>query len=120
MASQCPVREETHLELPELVALGDGPLGRAALERRSQYCRERVGSSHSTLIAVPMMSGDRLLGVLALGARVSRPIGRNELLLLQAFSNRVGEVLASRGDVSDPLAVAMERFRASWSASRPR
>jgi DNA-binding CsgD family transcriptional regulator len=107
-------------ELPELVALGDGTLGRAALERRSQFCEEGVGSSHSTLIAVPIMGGGRLLGVIALGARVSRPIGRNELLLLQAFSNRVGEVLASGGDVTGPLAGAIERFRASWSASRSR
>lgn len=114
------VRETHGLELPELVALGDGPLGRAALERRSQFCQEGVGSSHSTLIALPMMGGGRLLGVIALVARVSRPIGRNELLLLQVFSNRVGEVLASGGDVSGPLAGAMEHFRASWSAGRPR
>jgi DNA-binding CsgD family transcriptional regulator len=114
------VRETHGFELPELVALGDGALGRAALERRPQFCQEGVGSSHSTLIAMPMMGGGRLLGVIALGARVSRPIGRNELLLLQAFSHRVGEVLASGGDVSGPLAGAMEHFRASWSAGRPR
>ena len=112
------VTEDTHgFELPELVALGDGTLGRAALERRSQFCQEGVGSSRSTLIAVPIMGGGRLLGVIALGARVSRPIGRNELLLLQAFANRVGDVLASGGDVKGPLAGAMEGFRVSWSAA---
>jgi DNA-binding CsgD family transcriptional regulator len=111
------VTESHGFELPELVALGDGTLGRAALERRSQFCQEGVGSSRSTLIAVPIMGGGRLLGVIALSARVSRPIGRSELLLLQAFANRVGDVLASGGDVSGPLAGAMEGFRASWSAA---
>ena len=111
------VTETRGLHLPELVALGDGTLGRAALERRTQFGQEGVGSSRSTLIAVPVMGGGRLLWVIALGARVSRPIGRNELLLLQAFANRVGDVLASGGDVKGPLAAAMEGFRASWSAA---
>jgi DNA-binding CsgD family transcriptional regulator len=111
------VTETLGFELPVLVALGDGTLGRAALERRSQFCQEGVGSSRATLIAVPIMAGGRLLGVMALGARVSRPISRSEMLLLQAFSNRVGEVLATGGDVTRPLVRTMEHFRASWSAA---
>jgi DNA-binding CsgD family transcriptional regulator len=111
------VTETLGFELPALVALGAGTLGRAALERRSQLSQEGVGPSRGTLIAVPITSGGRLLGVIALGARASRPIGRTELLLLQAFSNRVGEVLAEGGDVGRPLARAMERLRASWSAA---
>ena len=109
--------EPLGLELPELVALGDGTLGRAALERRSQLSQDRLGATRGTLIAAPIMGGGRLLGVIALGARVSRPISRSELLLLQAFSNRVGEVLARGGDLNRALAQAMEGFRASWSAA---
>jgi DNA-binding CsgD family transcriptional regulator len=114
---QVAATEMLGFKLPVRVALGDGTLGRAALERRSQFCQEGVGSSRSTLIAVPIVGGRRLLGVIALGARVSRPISRSELLLLQALSNRVGEVLATGGDVNRPLVEAMESFRASWSAA---
>ena len=49
-----------------------------------------------------MIGGGRLLGVIALAARVSRPVGRSELLLLQAFANRVGEILLAGGDVDAP------------------
>jgi hypothetical protein len=64
-----------------------------------------------------MIGSGRLVGVIALGARVSRPIGRNELLLLQAFANRVGEVLLAGGDIGRRLDRAMQRFQASWSGS---
>jgi DNA-binding CsgD family transcriptional regulator len=112
------VTETPGLELPALVALGDGILGRAALERRPQLSHENDGCPRGTLIAAPIMGGGRLLGVIALGARGSRPISRSEQLLLQTLSNRVGEVLAMGGDVTRPLARAMEQFRASWSAAR--
>ncbi len=105
-------------ELPEEVALGDGPLGRAALERRSQLLQDSsAGSGRGALIAAPMLGSGRLVGVIALAARVSRPIGRSELLLLQAFANRVGEIVAQGGDAGPRLERAMDRFRASWSAS---
>ena len=54
--------------------------------------------------------------MIALVARVSRPVGRSELLLLQAFANRVGEILIAGGDVDQRLERAMDSFRASWSA----
>jgi DNA-binding CsgD family transcriptional regulator len=110
------VTETLGIELPALIALGDGTLGRTALERRPQ-CQEGVGSSRATLMAVPIMASGRLLGVTALGARISRPISRSELLLLQAFSNRVGELLATGGDITRPLLRALEQFRTSWSAA---
>jgi DNA-binding CsgD family transcriptional regulator len=104
-------------ELPTRVTLGEGMLGRAALERRSQLCQEGVDSSSVTLIAAPITGGGTPLGVIALSARLSRPISRSELLLLQAFSNRIGEVLATGGDVRRRLVRAMDQFRSAWSAA---
>ena len=105
--------ESGGLELPTEVALGEGTLGRAALERRAQLLQAPggEGSGRGAMIAAPMIGGGRLVGVIALSARVSRPIGRNELLLLQAFANRVGEVLLAGGDVG-------RASTARWSASR--
>lgn len=111
--------DATGLELPAEIALGDGPLGRAALERRAQMLQGPASKSsgRGALIAAPMVGGGRLLGVIALTARASRPIGRSELLLLQAFANRVGEVLLAGGDVDRRLERAMQRFQASWSSA---
>jgi DNA-binding CsgD family transcriptional regulator len=105
--------------LPEDVALGDGALGRVALERRSQLVHGPAagGSSNGAMLAAPMISGGRLFGVIALAARVSRPIGRSELLLLQAFSVRVGDILLAGQEVDRRLDRAMERFRGSWSTA---
>jgi hypothetical protein len=111
------VTETLRDELPALVALGDGTLGRAALKRRSQLCEQVVDSSRATLVAVPITADGRLLGVITVSTRISRPISRSELLLLEAFSSRVGQVLATGGDGSRPLARALERFRTSWSAA---
>jgi DNA-binding CsgD family transcriptional regulator len=111
-------RGVTALALPEEVALGDGALGRTALERRAQLVRGPgdEGSGRGALIAAPLIGGGRVLGVIALAARASRPVGRREMLLLQAFANRVGEVvLAGGGDIGSRLERAMERFQASWS-----
>ena len=75
--------------------------GDAALERRAQLVRATgsEASGRGALIAAPIIGRGRLLGVIALGDRVSRPIGRSELFLLQAFANRVGEILRTGGDV---------------------
>ena len=106
--------------MPENVSLGEGALGRAALERRAQLLQDPGGGtpvSGGALIAAPMLAGGRLLGVIALAARVSRPIGRSELLLLQAFATRVGEILVAGADVGPRLERALARFRASWSGA---
>jgi DNA-binding CsgD family transcriptional regulator len=107
---------EGPVTLEDVVALGDGPLGRAALERRAQLLQDTsIGDSRGALIAAPMVGGGRLLGVIALRPRSSRPTGRSEMLLLQAFANRVAEVVLDGSDVEDRLARAMDRFSASWS-----
>jgi DNA-binding CsgD family transcriptional regulator len=110
------VAGEADVGFPESVALGDGALGRAALDRRAQLLQDRNLAS-GAVIAAPMVGAGRLLGVIALAPRISRPIGRSELLLLQAFATRVGEVLVSGGDVTRRLDRAMDRFRTSWSAA---
>jgi DNA-binding CsgD family transcriptional regulator len=103
-------------ELPATVALGEGALGRAGLDRRAQLLQDR-SLAGGALITAPIIGAGRLLGVIALAPRISRPVGRSELLLLQAFATRVGEVLVAGTDVSRRLERAMERFRASWSAA---
>lgn len=104
-----------HHQLPKHFALGEGALGRAALERRVQVGGGAGGPG--ALIAAPVIGKGRLVGVLTFEARLSRPVGRSEMLLLRAFATRVGEVLAAGDDVERRLDRAAERFRASWSAS---
>lgn len=108
--------ERRELDLPATATLGDGPLGRAALDRRAQLL-QAPGASRGALIAAPVIGGGRMLGVIALATRASRPVGRSELLLLQVFASRVGEVLAAGIEVEARLERSMERFRASWSAA---
>jgi hypothetical protein len=65
-----------------------------------------------------MISGGKLVGVICLTTRPSRLTGRGELLLLQAFANRVGELLVSPGaDQSRRLKETLERFRTSWTTA---
>lgn len=105
-------------QLPEMIPLGHGALGRVALERRAQLLHgpgETAGEG--SLIAAPILADGRMLGLLALVARVSRPAGRTEMLLLQALANHVGEVLVTGGEVGTRLEQAMRRFRSSWSVA---
>jgi DNA-binding CsgD family transcriptional regulator len=106
---------------PERVSLGEGALGRAALERRAQVIQgsgSRGDFRGRSTICAPMISAGRLVGVICLTARPSRLTGRGELLLLQAFANRVGEILVSPGtDQSRRLKETLGRFRASWSTA---
>ncbi len=106
---------------PERVSLGQGTLGRAALERRAQLVHGSGSSGDArgrTTIYAPMIPSGRLVGVICLTTRPSRLTGRGELLLLQAFANRVGEILVSSGgDPPGRLKETLERFRASWSAA---
>ena len=92
---------------PERVSLGQGTLGRAALERRAQLVHGSGSSGDArgrTTIYAPMIPSGRLVGVICLTTRPSRLTGRGELLLLQAFANRVGEILVSAG--GDPPGAA--------------
>lgn len=102
--------------LADQVALGDRGLGRVALERRTRVLTG-AGNDAGTLLAAPLTGGGRLVGVIALVARASRPVGRRELLLLNALAARVGEILANDEDVGPQLESAIERFRGSWSSA---
>jgi Bacterial regulatory proteins, luxR family/GAF domain len=105
--------------LPQTVALGEGPLGKVALGRRAQLLSGLTSGSSdgSGVLGAPILADGRLLGVLALATRTSRPTGRSELLLLQALANRIGEILRNGSDVDRQLDRAIERFSASWSAA---
>jgi DNA-binding CsgD family transcriptional regulator len=97
---------------PELT-LGDPGIGRVALERRARLISGSK-SGAAPLIAAPMNAGGRMTGVLALGVRPSRPTSRRELLLIEAFANRVAEILAGGLDAG-ALRLALQRFKASWT-----
>jgi DNA-binding CsgD family transcriptional regulator len=106
-------------EQPATLALGEGPIGRAALERRSQIVPAR-GAETGAMIVAPLLAGNRLIGALALATRSSRPTGRRELLLLQALAGRIGELVQKGGpNVASGLEQALNGFRASWSSPRP-
>jgi hypothetical protein len=103
--------------LPDFLALGEGPIGRAALERRAQIVLLATGPGSRAAIVAPMVTG-RLVGMICLTVRASRPAGRAELLLAQAFATRLGELVTSPASrVEAQLQTAVERFRASWTAS---
>jgi DNA-binding CsgD family transcriptional regulator len=107
---------------PEVIALGEGPIGRAALERRAQLVLLDHPASQSAAargaIVAPMVAG-RLIGLICFAVRASRPTGRADLLLTQAFATRLAEVLTAvgNGGIESQLVTAVERFRASWTAT---
>jgi len=107
---------------PEVIALGEGPIGRAGLERRAQLVLLDHPPSQSAarrgVIVAPMVAG-RLVGLICFAVRASRPTGRADLLLTQAFATRLAEVLTAvgNGGIDSQLATAVERFRASWTAT---
>lgn len=104
-------------DAPETLALGEGPLGRAALERRPQIV-QAPGAEAGAMLVAPLLDGNRLIGVLGLATRRSRPTGRQELLLLQALAARLGELVQSGGpQVAAGLERALEGFRASWASA---
>ena len=98
---------------PNEVTLGDPGIGRVALERRARLIGATQAGSHP-LLASPMTAGGRLTGVLALGIRPSRPASRRELLLIEAFANRIADIISSGSDPA-ALRLALQRFRASWT-----
>jgi DNA-binding CsgD family transcriptional regulator len=105
---------------PSTLALGEGPLGRAALERRAQIV-PAPGAEAGAMIVAPLLDSGRLIGVLGLATRPSRATGRQELLLLQALAGRIGELIQTGGPrVAIGVEQALDGFRASWaSATRP-
>jgi DNA-binding CsgD family transcriptional regulator len=111
------VVERTGAEsLPPSIALGEGPLGRAALERRAQIL-QAPGAETGAMIVAPLLDGNRLIGVLGLAVRPSRPTGRKELLLLQALAGRLAELIGGGQEIGPGAEQALEGFRASWAAA---
>jgi DNA-binding CsgD family transcriptional regulator len=103
---------------PRELILGEGGAGRAALERRARLVTASSGDSGTApMLVSPMVAGGRLTGVLCLEVRSSRPTSRRELLLLEAFGNRIADILASGGDPAPALRTALGRFRASWTGT---
>ena len=104
----------------EELTLGEGSIGRVALERRARLVSAPVEdgkSSGAPLLVTPMVSSGKLTGILCLKVRSSRPTSRRELLLLEAFGNRIAEILAASGDLTPGLRSALQRFRASWTGT---
>ena len=106
--------EEDGLSLRRAAAMRRGRRPTASLPSASRSAKERwaarrwsaaLSSSTArapratpvgrTTIYAPMVSSGKLVGVICLTTRPSRLTGRGELLLLQAFANRVGEILVS-------------------------
>jgi DNA-binding CsgD family transcriptional regulator len=107
-----------HADPPENLALGEGTLGRAALQPHSQIVADSSTPGGNGMIVAPMLGAGRLVGVLGLTTRPSRPTGRQELLLLQAFAGRLAEVVDAGGErAPERLHTALERFRATWAAA---
>jgi DNA-binding CsgD family transcriptional regulator len=110
--------EDSRPEPPENLALGEGTLGRVALERRSQIVADASTPGGSGMIVAPMLGSTRLVGVIGMTTRPSRPIGRQELLLLQVFAGRIAQLIEAGGDhVPERLRTALDRFRVSWAAA---
>ena len=105
-----------HTGLPREVVLGESGIGRVALERRTQLVTTPV-TGNGPVLATPMVGSGRLMGVICVGVRPSRPVSRREMLLLEAFAHRVGEVLATEPEPVLQLQRAVQRFRASWTGT---
>lgn len=103
------------------IHLGEGPVGRAALERTPQLVHGDGPPDARTgrmAMYAPMTVGGRLLGVISLTTRPSRLTARRELLLLQAFAGHVAEILVGRSSARGPLLrAALERLHTSWTGS---
>lgn len=106
--------------LPAEIALGEGAIGHAALERRAQILQAPAAETGAMIVA-PLLEGGRLIGVLGLAIRSSRATGRQELLLLQALAGRIAELIESGGPlIGGRIDQALAGFRTSWtSATRP-
>ena len=99
------------------IALGEGALGRAALERRAQVLQAPGGDTGAMIVAPMLDVGPADRRGRARDPPEPRPTGRQELLLLQALSARLAE-LSAPGGPRIGAAVA-EALRASAPRGRP-
>ncbi len=94
------------------VRVGEGVVGRAVVERRLLVVHSPSGDGESPddfirrmgvreAIAVPVCSGDAVVGVLLVGRhRPEAPLGARDALLLLAIADRVGRALANQAELS--------------------
>lgn len=98
---------------------GEGPVGRAALERTPQLAHAAGppgARGGRTTMSAPMSASGRVVGVISLTTRPSRLTARRELLLVQAFADQVAEIIMSRRpDRGAQLRAALEALRTSWT-----
>jgi excisionase family DNA binding protein len=124
LAAFSSVRVEQVGRPPERILLGEGPIGRIALEQRVQMVRGPAWTDPSdpspgsrALLAAPLRDAGRLVGVICLAARASRPVEERELLLLGALADKIAPAVAgSSTDATSSLGKALARFRAAWSS----
>jgi DNA-binding CsgD family transcriptional regulator len=101
---------------PQEAILGDGAIGRIALRKRSHLVASPDIPSvpRGPLLGAPLVREGRCVGVLCLAVRSSRPVTRREMLLLDAFANRLAEVLGGPEDPAQQLRSARRLFTTSW------
>lgn len=81
------------------IKLGESLSGRAALERKTLTCRHASSEEvldpdmralgFESMIAVPLMSGERLTGVLIVGAVADRVFTRDEIAFVEVVAQRL-------------------------------
>ena len=81
------------------IKLGDSLSGRAALERKTLTCRNAssdesidphiLALGFESMIAVPLLSGERLTGVLLVGAVADRTFTRDEIAFVEVVAQRL-------------------------------
>lgn len=86
------------------IRLGEGVSGRAAKERKpmvfdvSNYPTERltpfiIEEELKTIASIPLLSGEKLMGVMNLSTRKSRSFSESEMELLEAIGRELGQVI---------------------------
>ena len=103
---------------PKNLALGEGAWAELRSSAARRCCTDPGEGGAGGMIVAPMLASGRLVGVIGLATRPSRPTGRQELLLLQAFAARLGGGDPGRRRAGD--AARLDAGAATASAPRGR